>query len=145
MNEYNIIFDPCSGYSGRMLGVCSLNKHYIGQDINDITVKESNKLITELNLNATITCKDSLDDCGTYDCLFTCSPYSLKETWNQSIEDKSCDEWIDAFIKNYKCKKYLFIVDKTEKYKNYIVEEIENKSHFSKNIEYAILINRGNI
>ena len=145
LNEYNTIFDPCSGYSGRMLGVCSLNKYYIGQDINDITVKESNKLITELNLNAIVTCKDSLNDCGTYDCLFTCSPYNLKETWNQSIEDKSCDEWIDEFIENYRCNKYLFVVDRTEKYKDYIVEEIENKSHFSKNIEYVILINSCNI
>lgn len=143
LNEYSYIFDPCSGYSGRMLGVCSLDKRYIGQDINDITVRESNELITELNLNATVACKDSLNDYGIYDCLFTCSPYSLKETWNQSIENKSCDEWIDIFINNYKCKKYLFVVDNTEKYKDYIVEELVNKSHLSKNIEYVVLINRG--
>ena len=37
-------------------------------------------------------------------------------------------------------KKYLFVVDETEKYKNYIVETIENKSHFGSNFEYVILI-----
>ncbi len=145
LNEFNIIFDPCSGYSGRMLGVCSLGKYYIGQDVNNITIDESDNLIDKLNLDARVSCKDSLNDIGVYDCLFTCPPYNLKETWNQSIEDKSCDEWIDAFIKNYRCKKYLFVVDKTEKYKDCIVEEIENKSHFSKNVEYVVLLNRGDI
>lgn len=145
LNEFNIVFDPCSGYSGRMLGVCSLCKYYIGQDVNNITIDESDSLVDRLNLDARVSCKDSLNDIGIYDCLFTCPPYNLKETWNQSIENKSCDEWIDIFIKNYRCKKYLFVVDKTEKYKDYIVEEIENKSHFSKNVEYVVLINRGDI
>ena len=74
------------------------NKRLHKRAKQQISIKESNKLSTELNLNATLTCKDSLDDYGVYDCLFTCSPYSLKEIWNQPIEDKSCDEWIDAFV-----------------------------------------------
>lgn len=73
---------------------------------------------------------------------YTCPPYGSKENWNQSIEELSCDEWIDICLNNYKCKSYLFVVDKTDKYKNYIAEEIINKSHFNKNTEKVILINR---
>ena len=51
-----------------------------------------------------------------------------------------CDQWIDECIKRFNCKKYLFVVDKTEKYKENIVEEIKNNSHFGSKIEYVILI-----
>lgn len=140
LSDYNIIFDPCSGYSGRMLGVCSLGKRYIGQDINSETVEESNNIIKYFNLDASIECKDLLKDSGEYECLFTCSPYGSKEKWNQEIENKSCDEWIEEILSRYKCKEYIFVVDKTEKYLDYIVEELKNKSHFGSNLEYIIKI-----
>jgi hypothetical protein len=73
---------------------------------------------------------------------FTCSPYEDKEIWNENETIKSCDEWIDLCLEKHKCKKYLFVVDKTEKYKNNIVEIIENKSHFGSNNEYVILIEK---
>ena len=73
---------------------------------------------------------------------FTCSPYEDKEIWNENEIIKSCDEWIDLCLKKHKCKKYLFVVDKTEKYKNNIVEIIENKSHIGSNNEYVILIEK---
>lgn len=140
--NYNIIFDPCSGYSGRMLGVCSLGKRYIGQDINIETVKESKDIIRYFNLDASVECKDLLEDSGDYECLFTCPPYGSKEKWNQEIENKSCDEWIEEILSKYKCKEYIFVVDKTEKYLDYIVEELKNKSHFGSNLEYVIKISR---
>ena len=40
-------------------------------------------------------------------------------------------------------KKYLKETPKEQLDKDF--EEIENKSHFSKNVEYVILIDRGNI
>lgn len=144
LNNYGTIFDPFSGYSGRMLGTCSLNKKYIGQDLNSTTVEESNNIIKFFSLDAEINQKDILKDSGAYECLFTCPPYNLKETWGQQIEDKSCDGWIDECIKRYKCEKYLFVVDNTEEYKNNIVEEIINKSHFGENKEYIILIEAKN-
>lgn len=144
LNEFEVIFDPCCGFSGRMLGACALNKKYIGQDINSITIKESNQMRDDLKLSADLCCKDSLYDSGEYECLFTCPPYSDKETWHQDIEILSADEWIDACLKNYKCKKYLFVVDKTDKYKDCIVEEIKNSSHFGTSNEKVILIKRDN-
>lgn len=140
LSEYQTIFDPCAGFSGRMLGVCSLKKQYIGQDINPTTVREANSLKQELSLDASIRVKDSLNSSGCYEALFTCTPYNSKENWGQDIADMSCDEWIAAFIKNFKCRKYLFVVDRTEQYKDYIVEELTNKSHFGTNSEYVVLV-----
>lgn len=142
LSNYKIIFDPCSGYSGRMLGVCNLGKRYIGQDINPETVKESKDIVKYFNLDASVECKNLLEDSGDYECLFTCPPYGSKEKWNQEIKNKSCDEWIEEILSRYKCKEYIFVVDKTEKYLDYIVEELKNKSHFGSNLEYVIKISR---
>ena len=142
LNEFDIIFDPCSGYSGRLLGTCSLNKKYVGQDINLTTVKETNDIINFYNLNASVRQKDSLYGKGEYDCLFTCPPYADKEYWFQDIEIFSAERWIDKLLSNYRCKKYLFIVDNPGKYKDYVVEEIQNASPLNKKKEYVVLIER---
>lgn len=140
LNKYSTVFDPCCGYSGRMLGACALNKNYIGQDINSITIKESNRLKDFLGLNAELSIKDSLYDTGKYECLFTCPPYGKKEFWGQEIEVLSADEWITTCLKNFDCQTYLFVVDKTEIYKDSIVEELKNTSHFGTNTEKVLLI-----
>lgn len=140
LQEYDNVFDPFSGFSGRMLGICACGKSYIGQDINETHVKESNEIIKKFDLNATIIQQDVFNSTGEYDCLFTCSPYNLKEVWNDAETNLSCDEWIDECLTRFKCKRYVFVVDKTEKYKDYIVEEISNKSHFSNTKEYVIVL-----
>ena len=142
LNEFDTVFDPFSGFSGRLLGCCSLGKKYIGQDINKEHVKESNEVIKFLNLNATVLERDIFESSGEYDCLFTCPPYNLKEVWNDNETDLSCDEWIDVCLSRFKCKKYLFVVDKTEKYNDNIIEEINNKSHLYSNNEKVILIEK---
>ena len=140
LNEYNTIFDPCCGFSGRMLGTCCLNKQYIGQDINSITINESKQLNNFLNLNAQLYKKDSIYDSGIYECLFTCPPYGNKEIWHQDIEIFSAEEWINICLNNYKCRAYLFIVDNPGKYAQHVIETIKNTSHFGTNQEYIILI-----
>lgn len=143
LNQYDEIFDPCSGFSGRLLGAYACNKRYLGYDINSKTIKESNELINNFDIkNCSVICKNSIAIKGEYECLFTCPPYGDKENWNQEIENLTADDWIDICIKNYDCKSYLFVVDNTEKYKQNIVETILNKSHFSRNEEYVILIKK---
>ena len=144
LNDYNQIFDPFSGFSGRMIGAMNSSKQYIGQDINKDHVRESNEIIQYKNyVNCQVVQQDILTDSNkSYECLFTCPPYGNKEHWNENEVEKSCDEWIDICLEKYKCKKYLFVVDKTDKYKDYIVETIENKSHFGMNYEKVVLINK---
>lgn len=144
LNTYSEIFDPFSGFSGRLIGAMNANKSYVGQDIHPVHVMESNEIIKYKGYkNCIVKCQDILtDNTRSYECLFTCPPYGGKEHWNKDKNEieKSCDEWIDLCLEKYKCKKYLFVVDETKKYKDYIIETIVNKSHFTKNNEYIILI-----
>ena len=144
LDSYSEIFDPFSGFSGRMLGTCASEKHYVGQDIDREHVEESNEIIKFHNLNASVVEKDVLQSSGRYECLFTCPPYADKESWgneaNQTI--KSCDEWITECLQRFNCEKYLFVVDETSKYNSYIVEELSNQSLFGKNKEKVVLIER---
>lgn len=140
LNEFSEVFDPFSGFSGRMLGCCALGKKYIGQDINMKHVNESSQIIDYLSLNASVKNQDIFIDQGKYECLFTCPPYNLKEIWNERETNYTCDMWIAQCIARYDCKKYLFVVDSTEQYKDYIIDEIITSSHFGSKKEYIVLI-----
>ena len=142
LNEYDTIFDPFSGFSGRLLGACSLGKKYIGSDIDEDHIKESQSIIDHFGLEGTVEVKDVLESSGAYPCLFTCPPYGDKERWNEKndLVEKSCDEWIQECIQRFDCGRYLFVVDETEYFKDDIVEEIDNSSHMGKGKEYVVLI-----
>lgn len=151
LNDADIIYDPFSGFSGRMLGAFNCGIQYFGYDINEDHVRESNEIIEYKKIGdmCYVEVKDLINTSSKdYSylrnvCLFTCPPYGGKEHWNKNNDEieKSCDEWIDLCLDKYKgCKKYLFVIDETEKYKSNIVEVITNKSHFGSNNEYVILI-----
>ena len=142
LNEYDVIFDPFSGFSGRLLGACSLGKKYIGSDIDEDHVRESQSIIDHFELEGIVEAKDVLESSGAYPCLFTCPPYGGKEQWNEKndLVEKSCDGWIQECMQRFDCERYLFVVDETECFKNNIVEEIDNSSHLGRGKEYVILI-----
>lgn len=144
LSNYSTIFDPFSGFSGRLIGAINCGKAYIGQDVNEEHVKESNEIIKFKNYsNAQVSVQNILTDSKKeYECLFTCPPYGGKEHWNENNDEveKSCDEWIDLCLETYKCKAYLFVVDQTEKYKDKIVEVLESKSHLGVSKEYVVFI-----
>lgn len=141
LSDFSEVFDPFSGYSGRLLGVVSTGKYYLGQDINSTTVSEANTIITDMNLlNCEVTVADILDSSGRYDCLLTCPPYDQKEIYGDERVFKSCDDWIDECLSRFKCNRYVFVVDKTVKYASYVVETISTSSHLNKVNEYIIVI-----
>ena len=144
LSEYGVIFDPFSGFSGRLLGACSLGKKYVGSDIDEDHVKESQSIIDYFGLEGTVEVKDVLKSSGSYPCLFTCPPYGSKERWSErnDLVEKSCDEWIQECMQRFDCERYLFVVDKTECFKDNIVEEIDNSSHLGKGKEYVVLIKK---
>lgn len=148
LSDATEIFDPFSGFSGRMLGTVALGKKYTGIDLSDTHVRESEEIVHFLkthgvNIDAMVLEWDVMKASGSYDALFTCPPYGTKEVWEKpNGEQLSCDEWIDVCLNRFNCKKYLFVVDKTEKYKDHIVDEIVNRSHLGTNTEYVVLIER---
>lgn len=142
LNEFEEVFDPFSGFSGRLLGVASCGKKYVGQDIRWQAVEESNQIVRFLDLKGcSVTQKNILECSGEYECLLTCPPYSDKETYGSETCYKTCDEWIDECLNRFKCRKYVFVVDETEKYKDFVVDKIQNSSHFSKAVERVVVLN----
>jgi len=147
--DFNEVFDPFSGFSGRMLGTCALGKRYVGRDLDPEHVEESNEIIEFLNskADASIDAEISLADVlvspkETHECLFTCPPYSDKESWGKKTRTASCDEWIDICLEKFSCKTYLFVVDDTKKYADRVVYEIKNRSYLGENTEKVVLIER---
>ena len=142
LNEYNEVFDPFSGFSGRLLGVASTGKSYIGQDIRQTVIDESNEIINYLNIGnyCSVECKDIFDSKGKYECLLTCSPYDKKEIYGQEKDFMNCDDWIDICLQRFECRRYVFVVDTTEKYKDKVVMQLSNSSHFSKSKEQVIVL-----
>ncbi len=151
LSEYNTIFDPFSGFSGRLLGTVSLGKKYIGRDINHTVIKESNAIIQwfkdhNIIWDANVSYGDCTTHKGSYQSLFTCPPYGDTEIWTddkKSIKTSiSAEQWVSICLRRYTCEKYLFVIDATTKYKEYIAEEISTKIHNGKTRECVILITR---
>lgn len=142
LSAYDVIFDPFSGFSGRLLGVTSTGKRYVGSDMNTVAVNESNQIIDYLTLNAEISVRDIFDYPITeeYSALLTCPPYADKEIYSTESVFMSCDAWIDYILEHFKCKRYVFVVDTTETYKDFVVEEISTSSHFNTVKEKVIVI-----
>lgn len=126
------LVNPFSGF-GAVLRVCSKKGiKAVGYDIQNVC-NEPNLIIQDL------TDKEFIDT-NEYDCLFCCPPYADKEEWTVEMpEIKTCDEWIDLCLKKFpNCKKYIFIVDKSDKYE--YAGEIENKSHLTKSSEHYVIL-----
>lgn len=144
--EFNCVFDPFSGFSGRLIGVASTGRKYIGQDINETTVKEANQVIQFLKLNNndySVIHKDMLESSGEFECMLTCPPYSDKEIYGSETVFKSCDEWIEECLKRFRCQKYVFVVDTTDIFTDCITEDLVVNSHINKVVEKVVVIERG--
>lgn len=143
--DSSLIVDPFSGFSGRMLGAVKCGKEYIGRDISEEHIKESKEIAEYKNINVTLETEDILNaPIREYNnaALVTCPPYDNKEIWGKETEFKSCDDWIDICLEKYRCNNYVFVVDETTKYKNFIVDTIENRSHFGTNYEYVVKLSK---
>lgn len=143
LNEFDDVFDPFSGFSGRLLGVTSTGRSYTGQDLNHTAVVESNRIINFLQLDTTkykVTEQNILESYGNYSCLLTCPPYNKKEKYAYETVFKNCDEWIHECLTRFKCKKYVFVVDETADFEDQVVEEVRSSSHFSKIVEKVVVI-----
>lgn len=145
LDEFDTVFDPFSGFSGRLLGVASTGKKYIGRDLNKIAVAEAHSIIDFLDLDSndySVECQDVLSASGEFPCLLTCPPYSNKERYNTEKIFKTCDEWIAECLARFKCSRYIFVVDTTSWYSDFVKELITSQSHINKVSEYVIVIDR---
>lgn len=150
LSEFDEVYDPFSGMSGRLLGTIAAGKRYIGRDINDQVMQESKKLMEfaepifkKLDKDVTWNIKkaDATTTKGEYESVLMCSPYGASEQWAGISSDVSCDQWLDIITTNIKAKRYVAVVDgNIQKYKPFVKETLENFSHFGTNEEFVVVI-----
>lgn len=154
LSEYDTVFDPFSGYSGRMIGTLAAGKNYIGHDLCKSSIEESKEIYNfikpyiqiyyDKEPMCTLEIADAAKTTGKYDALLTCSPYGDIENWpGVETSTRDCDDWIDVCLQNYDCKKYVFVTDNTiKRYINYVDDELENTSHWGSNKEFIVVITK---
>jgi hypothetical protein len=136
------IFDPFSGASGRMLGVCAAGKKYLGQDVNIDFVGESRKIKEFFNLNAEINHEDMLRCYGAHPAMFTSPPRGDSERWGVVENAMPAESWIDRCIERFDCNVYLFVVDKPGHHSERVVEILRHKTLTGLSVEYVVRLTR---
>lgn len=129
LSEYDTIFNPLNDYSEIMLGAISLGKKYIFNDKSETRLLESKRMVEFLNkykIKTNIEFRNNHD--GEYPCLFT---------FITCIDINQSDNLIYEYLERYKCKRYVFIVDHTDKYKSNIEDLILDIDDLS---EYKFII-----
>lgn len=139
-SDCKTIIDPFSGFSGRMLGSISLGKEYYGGDIRRDVIEESRNILNFINKKAKLECNDFKDfSVKEGDLLLTCPPYGYTELWEGVSDYYDEDYYIDWILKNYRCKKYIFVVKNTS-YTSNIVDTIKNGSWYESKSHEKILL-----
>lgn len=117
INDCKCIYDPNCKYGEIILGSISCNKKIRFHSDNEFLIENNNMI----NFLREYEIKFDIDN--DFDCIFT------------NVSD---DEEIDNFINKYKCEKYLFITESTNKYVSYIKETFKFK--YKVNDKFLIII-----
>ena len=110
-NRYSpdVVFDPCAGWGGRMLGAVSSGAYYIAFEPNTKTFENLNKMSSFLGIQnkVRLICDDAMNmekyDFPEYQLILTSPPYFNVEVYTnestQSIQDMSdYDAWSLYFL-----------------------------------------------
>ena len=153
LSGFDEVFDPFSGFSGRLLGAVACGKRYIGRDISGTVIGESKAMMEEIGPlfekygvkpEYDLAVADATAESGSYGCLLTCSPYADAETWKDvDLQVRTCDDWIDVCLERYDCGKYVFVTDgNIVKYRRNAVEVFRNQCHWGANEEFVVVIDK---
>lgn len=106
----SVVFDPCAGWGGRMLGAVSYGAKYVAFEPNSKTFGSLNALVDFLGIRKSVTliCDDALNmdkyDLPHVDMVLTSPPYYDLEVYTheatQSITGcRGYEEWSNGFLK----------------------------------------------
>jgi len=104
-----IVFDPCAGYGGRLLGAMASERNvtYVGHDIEPRTVNGNKRLAKWLDVEDRVCIeKAGVEDMVKWpeaSLIFTSPPYYNREVYGDYAEKRlrrygGVDEWIDGFL-----------------------------------------------
>lgn len=109
----NTIADPFAGYGNRLLGISSVNKKYIGVDINPYSHNANLIMSHDLQIDCKLLKGDSakLQEKIECDGLITCPPYEDKDDYGYKSKFEFYDMIRMAFS-NFIIKEYGFVIIK---------------------------------
>jgi len=157
--EFDQIFDPFMGFSGRLLGTVALKKAYIGNDINKTIIQEAKNLIRwferhNIENRVILTNNDIQSIPKEYsmhndECLFTCPPYKDTEIWYDEVSKReirsnmTAEQWVEFCLDTFNCKRYIFVVDsRCNKYNSNVQEIFVNRrsAKYHVNLHEKVLV-----
>lgn len=103
--ENGVVWDPCAGYGGRLLGAVAAGVRYLATEVESSTVEGNRRLAEDLGAKAVVLQQPAQDVCWgeTVDLVFTSPPYFNVEKYgvspSQSVAGKTTfDEWVNSFL-----------------------------------------------
>lgn len=104
-NQYPVVFDPCCGFGGRLLGFKSLypNGKYIGCEPNTETFNELQEIAKNFSNVEIYNCKvEDFNLSENVDLTFTSIPYYDLETYSNPVHYESLEIWRNTFLNKIK-------------------------------------------
>lgn len=97
------VWDPCSGYGGRLLGAVAAGVKYVATDVDATTVEGNRRLAELLEVEAEIHCCPAETFVpGNVDLVFTSPPYFDRERYRGGDQSwcrySSYGEWVRGFL-----------------------------------------------
>lgn len=144
-----IVFDPCCGFGGRMVGfkLSYPNGTYIGCEPNVDTYKELKELALNFDNVILHNCKfEDLSIDFDYDLALTSIPYFDLEEYSQVMVYNNFDDWCEKFIKplidldNLVVNMSSDLCDKLGLHEFIDCYLINNKNHFKANKNYEAIL-----
>lgn len=101
-----LVWDPCSGYGGRLLGAFAAGVRYIGTDVDAATVEGNRSLARAVGFDADVRLCGAEDFAPpSVDLVFTSPPYFDRERYSDHEQQSwkrhggSLDAWIAGFLR----------------------------------------------
>jgi hypothetical protein len=101
-----VVWDPCSGYGGRLLGAAAARVQYIGTDVETATVKGNLALAKALGFQAQLTCcpAEEFNPPRELSLVFTSPPYFDREQYSDGEKQSwkryaSLENWVGGFLR----------------------------------------------
>ena len=103
-NPGDRVWDPCSGYGGRLMGAAAVGVQYVGTDVELATVEGNQRLAEALGYSCEMHCIPAQDFVPPpVQLVFTSPPYFDQEQYaggQQSWRDfETFDSWVEGFLR----------------------------------------------
>jgi hypothetical protein len=100
-----LVYDPCAGYGGRLLGAVAAGVRYIGTDVDEDTIRGNQELAQKLGANVTLILSRAEEyQPPPCDLVFTSPPYFHQEQYSTNADQSwqrysDIDAWLDGFLR----------------------------------------------